>query len=106
MLPSNITIQDTPDGGTCFHFPRRESGPLTTTGRMLMTAGGWVAAMPILFSLFALVASIITPFGKGAPSPIMFFLVPLIFFGIICFPLGGYLYLTGAYRALGHCQIT
>lgn len=107
MVPSEIELQETSERGNRLIFPRRTHSQITETARMLMQAGGLIFVVPFVFSLVALVFTAFLPEPIGGGGFGLFIpLVPLVFFGIICFPLGSYLFLSGAYRSVGHCEIT
>lgn len=100
-LPAAITVFEFPGGEIHYRLPRRPSSLVRFGGLGGMAVGAFVASWPVLCIAFLLTAG---PVSKG---PMQRFLVlgPLLVFGPICFPLGGFLLFKGLFALAGHTEI-
>ena len=100
-LPSEITVFESPGSEVHYQLPRRPSAPVRYMGLMPMAVGVFIASWPLIFIAFFL---FVAHAAKG-PSVLFAVLGPLVIFGPICFPLGGFLMLFGLFSVAGHTEI-
>lgn len=99
--PEAIVCEETSSGGMRYRLPLRTESVAGHAGRGLAGMGGCLLAFPILGSLFFLVFGLLM--GGGMPWFIP--LLPLGFFGIVCFPVGLILVRRGMCGTAGTCTV-
>ncbi|HEY7329624.1 MAG TPA: hypothetical protein VH592_18440 [Gemmataceae bacterium] len=101
-LPSAIDVSDSFDGEVRYRLPQRPIGRLRYVGLLPMAIGLFIVSWPILGIVFFLTA-------VPAPAGGLFWfavLGPLLMFGPVCFPLGGFIVFKGLLIVTGHTEIS
>jgi len=100
-LPSAIAFSAFPGDEVHYRLPQRPLGPIRYLGLLPMAFGLFIASLPILGIVFFLTAR---PALKG--KMLQFAVIgPLVAFGPICFPLGGFILFKGLLAVAGHTEI-